>query len=291
MDDPRPRPAESDAFRRPTALERAAERFRGLLGSGPLRSAARSAYRAALELRTGGRGLICTLPGGETVRVLPAYRYLTWNPVELAAFRAALRPGDHAVDVGANVGPYTLAFARWVGPTGRVLSLEPAPDSFRGLVRHVELNGAGGVVTALRVAASDRAGAARLAVDGFQGTNHLVGHATSAADRADGGRSIEVRTETVDELCERERMDPALLKVDVEGAELAVLRGAVETIRRGGERLALFVEMHPAAWRDAGVSAGDVRAEIAGMGLRAVPLRDTPGPWALEGECMRLVRA
>jgi FkbM family methyltransferase len=287
-----PGPAESEAYRRPTALERAAERFRGLLGAGPLRNAARSAYRAALELRTGGRGLRCTLPDGETVRILPAYRYVTWNPVELAAFRAALRPGDHALDVGANVGPYTLLFARCVGPSGRVLALEPAPEAFDGLTRHVALNGFADRVTPLNVAASDRAGTARLAVDGFQGTNHLVGGGSTESDRTtDGAASIEVRTVTVDELCERERIRPALLKVDVEGAEMAVLRGAAETIRRMGERLSLFVEMHPAAWRDAGVSVDDVRAEIAAMGLRAVPLRDTPDPWALEGECMRLVRA
>jgi FkbM family methyltransferase len=280
-----PRPAESEAYRRPTVLERAAERFGGLLGSGALRRVARSAYRAALELRTGGRGMECVLPCGETVRILPAFRYLTWNPVEVAAFRAALRPGDHAVDVGANVGCYTLLFARWVGSTGRVLALEPAPDAFDGLVRHVALNGLAAQVTALNIAASDRAGVARLAVDGFQGTNHLV-----AGGSDDGARSIDVRTETLDELCERERIDPALMKVDVEGAELSVLRGAAETIRRMGEGLSLFVEMHPSAWREAGVTVDDVRGELRGMGFRAVPLRETADPWALEGECMRLVR-
>jgi FkbM family methyltransferase len=285
VDEPSPEPAESASYRSPTALERLAERFRGLLGSGPLQSAARSAYRAALELRTGGRGMQCVLPDGETVRILPAFRYLTWNPVELAAFRAALRPGDHAVDVGANVGAYTLLFARCVGLAGRVLALEPAPEAFRGLVRHVALNGFGAQVTALSVAASDRAGAACLAVDGFQGTNHLVSGASA------GSAAIEVRTETLDELCERERITPALVKVDVEGAELAVLRGAAETLRRRAERLSLFVEMHPAAWREAGMTVDDVRAEIGRMGFRAVPLRETADPWALEGECMRLVRS
>jgi FkbM family methyltransferase len=284
---PGPRPAESDAYRRPTALERAAGVVGGMLGAGPLRNAARAAYRAAMELRTGGRGLECLLPGGERVRVLPAFRYVTWNPVEVDAFRAALKPGDHAVDVGANVGCYTLLFARWVGAGGRVLALEPAPDAFDGLARHVALNGVGGIVRALDVAASDRSGSGRMAADGFHGTNRLL----DAEDAASAGPMLQVRTTTLDELCEREGLSPALVKVDVEGAELAVLHGAAETIRRMGARLSLFVEMHPAEWRAAGVSAADVRGELAAMGLRAVPLRDVPDPWTLEGECMRLLPA
>ncbi|HEX6910970.1 MAG TPA: FkbM family methyltransferase, partial [Longimicrobium sp.] len=79
--------------------------------------------------------------------------------------------------------------------------------------------------------------------------------------------------------------------IDVEGWELEALRGARDTIARGGDGLALFVEMHPTAWRERGISPGEVRAELAAQGLRAVPLRPVADPWALEGECLRLERA
>jgi hypothetical protein len=49
--------------------------------------------------------------------------------------------------------------------------------------------------------------------------------------------------------------------------------------------------MHPTAWRERGLPADAVRAELDWQGLRAVPLRDVADPWALEGECLRLERA
>ncbi len=59
---------------------------------------------------------------------------------------------------------------------------------------------------------------------------------------------ISVPTVTIDSFCAREGLLPSFIKIDVEGAELAVLRGARETIRRGGDALALFVELHPSIW-------------------------------------------
>ena len=69
-----------------------------------------------------------------------------------------------------------------------------------------------------------------------------------------------------------------------------MLRGARETIARMDADAGLFVEMHPAAWKAQGLSVNDMQAELAHQGLRAVPLGDAEDPWALEGECMRLVR-
>ena len=91
-------------------------------------------------LQTGGRGLSCTLPGGERIRALPEHRYLSWNPQEYAAFKRAVSPGMVALDVGANVGAYSMLLGQWVGPTGRVFAFEPAPQAFSGLVRHIHLN-------------------------------------------------------------------------------------------------------------------------------------------------------
>jgi FkbM family methyltransferase len=270
--------AGSSAFRTPTALERLGAGVGRLLPGGALRDGVRAVYRLAVRVRTGG-SVRARLPGGEEVRLLPEYRFVTWNRAEYDAFRQAAAPGSVALDVGANVGAYALAMGMWVGDGGRVFAFEPAPEAFRGLARHVALNGLDGVVTPVRAAAAGRTGTAMLAVDGVSGANRL--HA--AGERVDAI--------TLDDFCARENVAPALIKIDVEGAELEVLRGARETIRRGGAGLALFVEMHPTLWREMGISAADVRAELDAQGLRAEPLR--PGvadPWALEGECLRLVR-
>jgi len=79
------------------------------------------------------------------------------------------------------------------------------------------------------------------------------------------------------------------VKIDVEGAELDVLRGARETVRRTRGRLALFVEIHPSLWRRSGSSSVDLRAELDVQQLDAVPLTPTDDMWAIEGVCLRLV--
>jgi len=278
-DGERPEVAHGHAYRRRTALETLGERARGLVPDGALRRWLRAAYRAAVRVRTGG-SVTSRLPHGEAVRLLPEYRFVTWNPAEYEAFRAAAKPGGVALDIGANVGAYSLLLGQWVRPGGRVFAFEPAPDAFAGLSEHVRLNGLAETVVPVRAAAAAASGTATLAADGISGANRL-------ADEP-GGETVQ--TVTVDEFCAREGIAPSFIKIDVEGAELDVLRGARETIRAAGEGLALFVEMHPTLWRDTGITAADVQAEIALQGLRAEPLRDVADPWALEGECLRLVR-
>jgi len=275
-----PRVAESSAYRTPTMLEGLGARVGRMLPEGGVRRALRAAYRLAVRLRTGG-SVTARLPGGEAVRLLPEYRFVTWNGPEYEAFRAAAHPGAVALDVGANVGAYTLLLGQWVRPGGRVFAFEPAPEAYGGLTAHVRLNGLGDGVTCVRAAVSSSTGTATLTVDGLSGANRLDASAT--------GERVE--TVTLDDFCRREGVRPSFIKIDVEGAELDVLRGARETIREGGAGLALFVEMHPTIWREMGITAADVRAEIEAQGLRALPLRDdVDDPWALEGECLRLVR-
>lgn len=279
-DDDRIDTAEGHAYRRRSPLEAVGAAVARLLPEGGARRRLRALYHAALG---GGSGIAASLPGGETVRVLPEYRFIGWNPVEYAAFRAAARPGGVALDVGANVGAYALLFGGWVGAGGQVFAFEPSARAFEGLSAHVALNGLGGVVRPVRAAVSDREGRAALAAEGHHGTSRL------ASTAGEGTETVE--TVTIDQFCAREHIVPTLIKIDVEGWELEALRGARDTIARGGGGLALFVEMHPTAWRERGISADDVRAELRAQGLRAVPLREGADPWALEGECLRLERA
>ena len=272
--------AGSRAYRRPSLLEVMGARVARRIPAGPLRAMLRSAYRAGLGL-AGGRGMEARLPGGELVRLSPEFRQMTWNPAEYEAFRAATRPGATVLDVGANVGAYSVLFGQWARPGGRVFAFEPAPDAFEGLARHVELNGLAATVRPVRAAVSERTGEAALLADGMAGTNRLSRSAV---------RPSMVETVSIDDFCAREGITPDVIKIDVEGAELDVLRGARETIRRSGSALMLFVEMHPTLWRETGLAKEDVLAELRRQNLRAVPLRDVPDPWTLEGECLHLVR-
>lgn len=300
--------APSHAFRRPRFLERAGERLRRVPAAPVVRRLLRHAYHATLMWQTGGRGLPCTLPGGEIVRALPEHRHLSWNRSEYDAFWAAVKPGMVALDVGANVGAYALLLGQWVGTGGAVYAFEPAPAAFDGLSRHIALNQLQGTVRPVMAAVGATETTAPLIVSGPSGESRLAADAELQAglpaEINDGddpsasgqrpaaavGRTVATPVTTIDRFCACERIEPHFLKIDVEGWELAVLRGARETIRRN-PRLGLFVEMHPSIWPLIGVARADILAELAAQSLVVEPLTPTDDVWALEGVCVRLRRA
>ena len=283
MVEPAQRPtAPSDRFRRTRSIEAMGKRA-GRLPLGRARRWLKHAYHAALMLQTGGRGLRCVLPGGEVVRVLPEHRYLSWNPAEYVAFRSTVRPGMVALDVGANVGAYSLLLGRWTGPSGAVFAFEPAPDPFNGLVRHIHLNGLDDVVKPMRLAIGDASSNARLLLAGTAGESRLATAVDSSAS------IVTVPVTTIDEFCAQERIEPDFIKIDIEGFELAALRGARETIRARRHALSLFVEMHPTLWPTLGLLQADILEELRIQSLDPVSLVPSADIWATEGMCLRLV--
>lgn len=266
-------------FRRPSALERLASQA-GRVVPAPMRAALRGSYEHALS-RLRPERLVCTLPGGERIRLLPSLRQVTWNADEYDAFRRDVRPGDVVFDVGANLGAYTMLFAQWVGATGRVVAFEPAPAPYAGLSRLLEANALSARVTLINAAVSASEGFGTFLGDGVDGASRLV--------RAPRAGTLDVPTVTIDAVCRREGVMPRLLKIDAEGAELDVLRGARDTIAAGGPALKVYVEMHPHLWDDFDVTRAAIEDELAVQQLRAERLDGDPAIWNIEGVCLRLV--
>jgi FkbM family methyltransferase len=276
--------APSARFRRRPFIETLGERLRAAAPVAPAaRARLKQLYHAALMLSTGGRGLRSELPGGEVIRALPAHRQLAWNPGVYAAFRAAVGPGTTALDVGANVGAYALLLGLWAGGRGRVYAFEPAPDAHAGLVAHIALNRLGDVVRPVAAAVGDRESHAEMAI------SHTAGESRLVAPGERRGTVATVPVVTIDGFCAREGVVPGFIKIDVEGWELAALRGARRTIAAGGRSLALFVEMHPSIWPALGVSRSDLCAELDAQGLAVEALEPGVDPWAVEGVATRLV--
>jgi len=144
-----------------------------------------------------------------------------------------LHPGETMFDVGANVGYYTLLGSHRVGTTGHVVAFEPLPANVRFLQRHVRLNRVQNV-SLQAVAVSDHDGRARFAP-----------HASNAMGKLSDAGSVEVATVSLDSIAKAGRFpDPNLLKIDVEGAELGVLRGAAQLLERA--RPAILLATHGA---------------------------------------------
>jgi FkbM family methyltransferase len=272
--------ARAERFRTASTLERAVDRVRALL---PARVPAvlRRAYENALDALPGER-LMSVFPGGERVRVSARYRHLSWNPDEYAAFRAAVRPGAIVLDVGANVGAYTLLFAQWVRPAGRVFAFEPAPETRAGLERHLAMNGVADRVEVVEAAVAGTEALVPFAIDAFGGASSL--HIPPETKSL-----ITVRSVTIDGFCAARRITPDVVKIDVEGAEVEALKGGRRVLSR--DETHVFVELHPSVWASRGVTPAHVQAELRTLGFSVEPLHQGFDVWSMEGVCSRLRRS
>lgn len=200
------------------------------------------------------------------------------EPGTLARFRERVPVGGVVIDVGAYLGVYSLTAARLVGPTGRVVACEADPRTLPWLRRNIELNGFQERVLVLDAAASDRRGRA----DFF--LNDGDASASSLAVRRRGAHRIEVRTLPLDEaLPSLPRVD--VMKVDVEGAEPRVLRGATRLLARS-PGAALVLEVNPSALEASGSSPEALLQFLSSLGFvpRAIDeetgeLRALPDSW------------
>jgi len=164
-----------------------------------------------------------------------------WEPALAALIAAHLKPGDRAVDIGANIGAHTLTMAKAVGPSGLVTAIEPGPTTAARLRRNIALN-ALEQVKVLEVAASDEAGRAAL----FAGPDGTRGRATMDADVAGVGASADIDTIVASDACTPEDWaQTRLIKIDVERAEDKVLRGLASILATLPVDSVLIVEAEP----------------------------------------------
>ncbi|HEY7119583.1 MAG TPA: FkbM family methyltransferase [Tepidisphaeraceae bacterium] len=174
----------------------------------------------------------------------------------LRLIRRLLRPGQHLVDCGANIGYFTLAAARRVGPTGRVDAFEPDPVNRARLEKHLADNGSPSRVRVHAVALSDAPGEATLYHPTDDGRNH--GEASLFAPAGVATAAYTVRTARMDEALER---SPDLVKMDIEGAELAALRGMTRLLESDRPPM-LIIEHNPESAAAAGHRSGDLLRQL-----------------------------
>lgn len=149
-------------------------------------------------------------------------------PVQEAVAQA-LRPGDVFFDVGANVGLFSLIASRIVGPTGTVIAFEPIPEIAGQLEANASINSLRNIQV-LQIAVADRDGEMRLQTTAHPGGATLEGFGVPY----DRTGTISVQTRTVDSLIAEGAIPPPnVVKIDVEGAEAAVLRGMPNVLASG----------------------------------------------------------
>jgi len=188
-----------------------------------------------------------------------------FEPTTSAIVKSILRPGDLVVDVGANIGYFSLLFAHIVGPDGAVLAYEPVPALSKQLTRNLELNQIKNV-TVSNIALSDHRGAATFYVGRVSNTG-----ASSLRPMKDSQSSFDVELAPFDELVDCPTA-VSLIKIDVEGAELKVLRGMEKTLRQTQPHL--LVEITDLFLREMGDSAEALLTYIYSLGYKMYVILD-----------------
>ncbi len=177
-------------------------------------------------------------------------------------FRRHLHPGMTVFDVGANKGQMTLIFAALVAASGRVIAFEPVPVEYASLERNVRLNGLAHV-RLLNVAASDNKGQMAFSYAAERPTQGKLVNVEPTYDVAHA-QTFPVQAIRLDDV-PNER-PPDVIKIDVEGAAAAVLRGSARILDEAGP--SVYLELHgpeeQAGVRDELLSRGYVARSLSG---------------------------
>jgi FkbM family methyltransferase len=193
-----------------------------------------------IDAMTLGRGIKRNI-GGADIRLpssVSRFYKSDYEPETVKYLRENLKPGETFIDIGAHIGLFTVLAARLVGKTGKVITFEPTPVTLQALKSVVKMNGCSSVVTVRGEAMSEEKGTAVFydTGDTMSVTNSLIKNETSCGE-------IEVPTISLDEFVMENDIAPDIIKIDVEGAELKVLRGSRRTLEI--EQPKVRLSLHP----------------------------------------------
>jgi FkbM family methyltransferase len=197
------------------------------------------------QLRARAHGLPFWVDLRDTVISFEILARGVYEPEETALFQKLIRPGDRVVDVGANIGYYTVLFASLAGTSGRVLALEPDPENATLLQRNVRLSGFEPTVCVKIGAAAAARGQLPLyrSPYGNRGDHRTY---ESFAETAGGRRPrdrINVEAFAIDDcVADWERVD--VVKMDIQGYEMHALSGMTRTLERS-PAMAIVTEFFP----------------------------------------------
>src|ERR1700738_267133 len=190
------------------------------------------------------RGRTCFNVHGDAFTVLPGDHgisrelsvYHIHEPLTTELVKRFLKPGMNVVDIGGNLGYYALLEAQMVGDTGRVIAIEPVAANFAQLSKNVEANGYRNILLHdVAIGTSNGTVPMYLSKKSNWRSLHPVPWKT---------REIMVRVSTLDALLALHKLPSVdLIRMDLEGYEVEVIRGMAETIKNYSPRL--LVELHP----------------------------------------------
>lgn len=168
------------------------------------------------------------------------YYFGFWEPDLTEFIKEKLKPGDTFIDVGANIGYFSLLASKFVGKSGRVLAIEASPKIYALLTRNIANNNATNV-TLLNIAASDKEETLRV----YLAPNSNIGQTTTLPTE-DYSYECDIPAKPLSKIIRRQDFSQVrLIKIDVEGAEWSVVSGLSPLLNSARDDLEIIVEISP----------------------------------------------
>ncbi len=219
-----------------------------------------------------------------TMDVIACYLYLfeSWEPDCSAYICRNLKPENTFIDIGANIGYYSLLTSLVVGEKGRVIAIEASPKIFAVLQDNIRLNDLASNVKAYNLAVTDTPGKASV----YLGPEGNLGSTTTNASlkRKFPYRNYKfesgVKAVTLDSLINPEDIKSLqMIKIDVEGTEREVIGGMQEIIKNGSPELEILIELTPLWWYKPKPSIEEVLQPFFKNGFKAYQIPNSYLPW------------
>lgn len=237
----------------------------------------RPAVRRILRLAFDRTGYEIDIGGHGAFRLSPDFAFRGWEDfgnrhnsgfarcIEACAGKALF------IDVGAHVGLYSLPVSRILAPGGRVYAFEPAEGSYRYLQRHIAYNGITNIYP-YQLVVGDTKNDSVLFYEHIVTSSALSGLTKRMKRRTDRYLESSRSQIALDDFCAEHSLAPDVIKIDVEGAELLVLRGAKSTLAR--HKPTLFLSVHPVHLEAMGHSVEELADLLRDIGYETL---DTDG--------------
>jgi FkbM family methyltransferase len=179
---------------------------------------------------------------------------LSWHrvfePGTTEYFKNNIKPGQTIVDIGANIGYYTLLFSKLTGPHGHVYAFEPEPENIFLLKKNLEINSIKNV-TVIEKAVDVCESSTKLFINKKNRGNHRI------FDSGDHRKSINIQTTSIDKFFENINVPIDWIKMDIEGAEYRALQGMKNFLQKNNH-LVLVTEIFPEGLKQAGSALEEV---------------------------------
>lgn len=192
-----------------------------------------------------------------------------YEPLETELLKKEINEEFTVLDIGANIGYYTLIFAKCVGSMGRVYAFEPDPENFSILKKNVEMNGYSNVVLEEKAVYS-RTGKISLFLNEENKSDHRL------YETENNRECISIDAIRLDDYLMKidQRID--LIKIDIQGAEMAALQGMKKVLERNTD-IKFVTEFLPLALSKFGTKPDEYLATLSGWGFSFFNINETNG--------------